>query len=159
MGSELQVRCHCVSREHRNVLRHTGLMQWESSLALARLLISCPSLVSGGCSRHILNISCDIQKQPLALCKSFRVFIWSERPVSLALAVLPRSRDVVCSWAPSVCLIPHSGAHRAQPAWNASLLICQDQLSGHARLLRRLAVPTPHMRSTGWLCFWTLPVA
>lgn len=71
VGLGLQIRCHCVLREHRNVLRHTGLMRWESSLALARLLISCPSLVSSKYPRQLLDISCDIQKQlwPRASCR------------------------------------------------------------------------------------------
>ncbi len=47
VGRGFRIRCQCVSREHRNTLRHTGLMRWESSLALARLLIACPGLVSG----------------------------------------------------------------------------------------------------------------
>ncbi|KAK9815995.1 hypothetical protein WJX74_004695 [Apatococcus lobatus] len=53
VGGGLQIRCRCVSREHRNTLQHTGLMRWESSLVLARLLRSCPSLISG---RRVLEV-------------------------------------------------------------------------------------------------------
>ena len=36
-----------VSRQHRHTLEHTGLMQWESALPLARFLLALPSLTHG----------------------------------------------------------------------------------------------------------------
>ena len=50
-----------VSREHQHTQPATGLMLWDSSLVLSRLLLSCPRLFAG---RRVLDLGCGC----LALC-------------------------------------------------------------------------------------------
>ncbi len=46
------VRVASMSRENAHTLTHTGLLRWESSLILAQILFSCPTLLSGKVSQQ-----------------------------------------------------------------------------------------------------------
>ncbi|KAK9863184.1 hypothetical protein WJX84_008952 [Apatococcus fuscideae] len=70
VGMGLHVGCRCVSREHRHLLRHTGLMRWESSLALARFLIACPYVVAGRRVVERATAPGDTKPLPLYGCSS-----------------------------------------------------------------------------------------
>ena len=51
--NEWRLRVLGVPRELKHTLRHTGLMTWEGSHAVARLILALPHLFSGAHPAHM----------------------------------------------------------------------------------------------------------